>query len=60
MNYTNKDVLSKKKQILLSLQVKNDIDFFGDYETLKENINIYQIKDYQEIIIYLDSLINKL
>ena len=140
MNYINKDVLSKKKQILLSSQVKNDIDLlnFNElikrrkmysklpfslldddiyidkvylnnmtdlisyidtklityqeflnylkkinlnyvkenllvdnnleylytlkfyYKTLKENINIYQIKDYQEIIIYLDSLINKL
>ncbi len=137
MNYINKDVLSKKKQILLLSQVKNDIDllnfnelikkrkmysklpfslldddiyidkvylnnmtdlisyidtklityqgflnYLNDinldkvkneinnylddyyalkfyYETLKENINFYQIKDYQEIITYLDSLIKR-
>ena len=137
MNYINKDVLSKKKQILLSSQVKNDIDllnfnelikrrkmysklpfslldddiyidkvylnnmtdlisyidtklityqeflnYLNDinldkvkneinnylddyyalkfyYETLKENINFYQIKDYQEIITYLNNLIEK-
>ena len=139
MNYINKDVLSKKKQILLSSQVKNDIDLLNFNEltkrrksyasipfyelnnkinvdkeslikitnligyiddrlityqeflnylkkinlnyvkenllvdnnleylcslkfyckTLKENINFYQIKDYQEIIIYLDSLIKR-
>lgn len=59
LNYLNDINLDK---------VKNEINNYLDdyyalkfyYETLKENINFYQIKDYQEIIIYLDSLINKL
>ena len=36
MNYINKDVLSKKKQILLSSQVKNDIDLLNFNELIKK------------------------
>ena len=35
MNYINKDVLLKKKQILLSSQVKNDIDLLNFNELIK-------------------------
>ncbi len=61
LNYLKKINLNYVKENLL---VDNNLEYLYTlkfyYKTLKENINIYQIKDYQEIIIYLDSLINKL
>ena len=61
LNYLKKINLNYVKENLLfnnNLEYLYTLKFY--YKTLKENINIYQIKDYQEIIIYLDSLINKL
>ena len=61
LNYLKKINLNYVKENLL---VDNNLEYLYTlkfyYKTLKENINFYQIKDYQEIIIYLDSLINKL
>lgn len=60
LNYLKKLNLNYVKENLL---VDNNLEYLYTlkfyYKTLKENINIYQIKDYQEIIIYLDSLIKR-